>query len=328
MKGPPANRRQRREAPPLSKQPFIFFCLVALFVHTLVLGGTFFLSKERSRPVIDAALVYGTSKLDMSQVHWVNAQPQDLVAGMLGRNSGDEEEPETTAPDPEPEPEPTPEPEPAAVAAIKVDPETMAPVESSPALNPDSAILNPQRETPEEEPPTVAAVPDVTEPDPERNMNRYGAAAPDPEAVPDPTLAPSRNPYGASSTTMPSSADAAILSGPPGAGRTDSPVEPDSGMPSIGPSPASVMRQYEVNLLETFEKGWRTPNLDFALQVRAEVIVGQDGRIIRSRIIQASNHFEMDQSVRRAMDQVIRAEPLPDFIDSPTYKFVLTFAIP
>ncbi len=264
--------RHRRTPPPLSQQPFLFYCAVFLVLHLIGLAVIFWVHKEGHTPVIDEALVYGSAKLDMEKVHWLPRISDDLMAAAIPAHSPDLASP----PDPTPDPEPLPEP---------------VPVEPVPVS------------------PPVAAVP----------------VSPSPSPMPEdpvPVIPPSSASTGPSLTELPEPIAATPLPVEP-----QMPPEP-TPLPEPEPAPIDPVAAYDAALLKLYESRWSPPRVDRSLTVQAEVIVGENGRVIRSRIIQPSNHFLMDQSVNRALAQVIRADPLPEGVPGPDHRAVLRFEHP
>lgn len=186
------------------------------------------------------------------------------------------------------------------------------PTKLEPAPEPESRP-EPAPVEPEPVSPPVAAVPVTQSP------------SPMPED-PVPVIPPSSASTETSLTEMPEPIAATPEPAPP---RPQMPPEPEP-LPEPAPEPAPLdpVAAYDADLLALYESRWTPPQVDRSLTVQAEVIVGENGRVIRSRIIQPSNHFQMDQSVNRALAQVFRANPLPEGVPGPDHRAVLRFEHP
>ena len=60
-------------------------------------------------------------------------------------------------------------------------------------------------------------------------------------------------------------------------------------------------------------------------RVKTEISIGRDGRILSARIVQASDHPLMNQSVADALNRVRNVPPLPDIIPGASYQILLNF---
>ncbi len=109
---------------------------------------------------------------------------------------------------------------------------------------------------------------------------------------------------------------------------------PDVSQPSPPPDAETLtlekrLEAYAAALLQLLMEKWHKPDLpEPPSPVAVEIQIGRDGRILRSRLVQPSNHVQMDQSVSRALHGLIRAKPLPKGFPEEVYEAVLTVSLP
>ncbi|MEM1294001.1 MAG: TonB C-terminal domain-containing protein [Verrucomicrobiota bacterium] len=315
-------------------------CLIVVSVVHAVLFVGLFIFFQKNTPMSDpiAVLAPAPELVELQSAHWLETNVDQLSRQAETQQAVKaENEPESEIPLPdtseqspesEPpkkvEPKPIPEPEPRKELAL----ERLKPVPKPEPIRPAPKKTIPKPEpTPEPEPVTKPVAKPVLRPIPKPEVDpmplKPAPTPPKPLPVPEmkPVVKPDPTPPPASTSSPAKVAEGASepSSGTPGSG----------GMGTAGGGSGENLNDYHFTVQSAFRSNWFQPRSVLTAgkkyRVKTQIAIARDGRILSTKIVQPSEHPEMNESVAKALAAVRVVPPLPSLIRGDRYDIYLNF---